>query len=425
MVLNQDITPAIEKELNKIGKINSKIEVIDALSMRIKADCLSELLALPYVETANEDAERGIGPVTALSADDIANYGISTWNLDAINVTDFNAGRTVDETGEGVVVAVLDTGFVSYWREFFPAGSILTQYAKSFGGGGSMNANISEQPNKWQQDVNAHGTHVTSTILGYDLYGTPVNGVAPKVQVIPIKVLNQNGSGSSYVIAHAITYVADLKDELGKPLVINMSLGGSQLDAVEKAAIDYAVDKGVIIVAAAGNEGMQGMGYPAAYEPVISVAASGWTREWTMPGWWLQDVAEPTIPLDFYITDFSSRDLVDSDDPVINHDLDIAAPGSWIVGPYTVNQGSYGYYYLGGTSMACPHVAGAVALMLEKDPSLTAYEAEQLLQNTAIPLEPGSRTIYNSSGQITEISWESNASGHGLLDVPALLNAIE
>ena len=59
-----------------------------------------------------------------------------------------------------------------------------------------------------------------------------------------------------------------------------MSLGGPSLDAMEKAAIDYAIGKGVIIVASAGNEGEAGMGYPGAYAPVISVAAAGWVGEW-------------------------------------------------------------------------------------------------------------------------------------------------
>ena len=93
--------------------------------------------------------------------------------------------------------------------------------------------NVSEQPNKWEHDQNSHGTHVTSTILGYNLSGTPVNGVAPMATVIPVKVLNQNGSGWSSVIARGITYVADLKAGplAGSPVVINMSLGGSELDA--------------------------------------------------------------------------------------------------------------------------------------------------------------------------------------------------
>ena len=144
--------------------------------------------------------------------------------------------------------------------------------------------------------------------------------MTPMVTIIPIKVLNQNGSGWSSVIARGITYVANLKLGALKnyPVVINMSLGGPGLEPMEKAAIDYAIAAGVIIVAAAGNEGLAGMGYPGAYAPVISVAASGWVGEWTQAGWWNgKDVADPTKAEDFYIADFSSRELA-------GQDLDVA-----------------------------------------------------------------------------------------------------
>ena len=85
------------------------------------------------------------------------------------------------------------------------------------------------------------------------------------------------------------------------------------------------------------------------------------------------NVADPTDAADFYITDFSSRELA-------GQDLDVAAPGSWVVGPYQVNSGQTSYYFLGGTSMASPHVAGIVALMAQKDPTLTASEVETILE---------------------------------------------
>ena len=194
--------------------------------------------------------------------------------------------------------------------------------------------------------------------------------MAPGATVIPVKVLNQSGKGWSSVVARGITYIADLKANgalKGKPVVINMSLGGPELDAMEKAAIDYAISKGVIVVASAGNEGEAGMGYPGAYAPVISAAASGWIGEWAPKvngavnnAWWVaSNVPDPNAAANFYITDFSSRQLT-------GQDLDVAAPGSWVVGPYQTN-GQLSYYFLGGTSMASPHVAGTVALMLEED----------------------------------------------------------
>jgi subtilisin family serine protease len=247
--------------------------------------------------------------------------------------------------------------------------------------------------------------------------------VAPKATIIPVKVLNQNGSGWSSVIAEGILHVADLKAGplAGSPVVINMSLGGPTLDAVEKAAIDYAVGKGVIIVASAGNNGDAGMGFPGAYAPVISSAASGWVGEWKTCGpagvnsWWNAcDVADPTSASDFYIADFSSRARP-------GQDLDVAAPGSWVVGPFQVNQGQLSYFFLGGTSMASPHVAGIVALMAQKNPSLTASQAEATLESTAIPLGAGSRTITDISGSTVTVSWGANATGAGLATADAAL----
>ena len=176
-----------------------------------------------------------------------------------------------------------------------------------------------------------------------------------------------------------------------------MSLGGPSLDAVEKNAIDYAVDNGVIIVASAGNEGEAGMGYPGAYKPVISVAASGWIGEWLPIGnrsWWNnQDVPDPFNAADYYITDFSSRALE-------GQDLDVAAPGSWVVGPYKVNSGmTLSYYFLGGTSMASPHVAGIAALMMQKDGTLNQEDVEDILEGAATQLAPGCRSVQGPAAQ--------------------------
>jgi hypothetical protein len=292
--------------------------------MRIQAAQLRELAALPFVAAAGPDRERSARrPAPRSRAPSWA--ASARGDQDAINVTDGATGaRTVRQDGTGVFVGVLDSGLLNSWRSYFPEARVAAAYARSFTG--SDNGTVAEQPNKWEQDQDSHGTHVTSTILGYDLRGTPVNGTAPNATVIPVKVLNQNGSGWSSMVAAGIVYVANLKaGALAKsPVVINMSLGGPSLDAVEQAAIDYAIGKGVIVVAAAGNEGGQGMLYPGAYAPVISVAAwRGGGLTFSPPNW-RGDVPERDLS-QFAISDFSSR-------AVGGQELDVAAPGENVVG---------------------------------------------------------------------------------------------
>jgi subtilisin family serine protease len=380
VLLNQPLSDKILAELGTYGNVREVITEIKALTLQTTREKLAAIQKLPYVSVASQDAERQGGPVDAVSVEDFEG-GANTWNLDAVNVTDYNKGRTISQDATGVYVGVLDTGLLDSWRQYFPEQRIATQYAKSFSGGGGEIGNVSEQPNKWEHDQNSHGTHVTSTIIGFNLGGTSYNGVAPQATIIPVKVLNQNGSGWSSVIARGIVYMAELKKNQLKdsPVVVNMSLGGSVLDAIEKAALDYAIEAGVIIVASAGNSGTAGMGYPGAYAPVISVASAGLDKKFTTtPSWWRTvDVPDPTNPADFYIADYSSRQKE-------GQELDVTAPGSNVVGPYQNSSGQLDYYYLSGTSMASPHVAGIVALMAQKNPGLTQTAAEATLKGAAI-----------------------------------------
>jgi subtilisin family serine protease len=419
-------TPATAAQLAQLaqyGNIAAEIRNIKAVIMTGKESDLAAIRQLPFVAGANFDAERNIPPFQQVQLTDFA-AGINTWDLDAVNVTNLQPGpdRVIGFDGTGVWVAILDTGLLPTWRSYFPEERIAEEFGVAFGGGGQDRGNVHPVPGKWEGDVHSHGTHVTSTVIGYSIRGTPVNGVAPKATIIPVKVLGQNGSGWSSIIAAGIVYVADLKQSgaLGNsPVVINMSLGGPNLDAVEKAALDYAIARGVIIVASAGNSGPDGkMGFPGAYQPVIGVAASGWIGEWRdcVPPitaalfsafWNACDVPDPTKTADYYITDFSSRQGA-------GQDLDVAAPGSWVVGPFQVNQGQLSFFFLGGTSMASPHVAGIVALMAQKNPSLTPAQAETTLENTAIPLAAGCRNILDPNVGPTEVCWGADATGHGL-----------
>ncbi len=435
VALKAAATDANRAELAKFGNLLDEITELNVIRVRSAADNLAAIRALPFVAAATPDAERNAIPIDAVAASDFAN-GRSAWDQDAINVTQFGTTtRQVKFDGTDVYVAILDTGLLPTWRQYFPEQRIAEEYAIAFGGGGQDRGNVVEFDDKWQDDVNSHGTHVTSTVLGYSLRGAPINGTAPLATVIPVKVLNQNGSGWSSMIARGIMHVVALKQNQLKnyPVVINMSLGGSQLDIVEQLAIDAAVKEGIIIVASAGNSGPTGfMGYPGAYKPVISVASMGFVNEWvSTPGttdWWLtQNPAETSNTSQYYISDFSALRHGDQD-------LDVAAPGSWVVGPYQINQSNTPtYFFLGGTSMASPHVAGIVALMLDKSatlgvaPAYRAAKAEQILESTAIPIPYPAGGVSVRPDRLSAPepvpSWDANRSGKGLATANAALAA--
>jgi subtilisin family serine protease len=427
--------PATQKQiaaLNAIGRIKSTLPEINGLTMEARAGQLRDVRALPFVKAAAIDQEVHIPPPTDLVPVEDFTGGFSTWNQDAVNATlrPLSSARDVTQTGEGVYVGVLDSGLLSTWPQYFPQERIAEEYAATIVGGGAADRGrvVVLRGEQWANDVCAHGTHVTSTILGYNFPGATFQGTAPKATVIPVRFKARHSSNTrpfgcswfnSMSAAGLIYYGVLKRDELGSaPLVVNNSWGGGA-DPLVEAAVNFALAQGVLIVASAGNAGEAGMGYPGAYAQVISAAASGWIREWVTPTWWFGlDVPEPTVAGDFYITDFSSRELT-------GQDLDVAAPGSWVVGPYQLQRGQPGWFFLGGTSMAAPHVTGTVALMLEENPSLTQAQAETTLESSAVPLGAGCRSVITVPGGTTpeEVCWGADATGSGLLDAKAAVAA--
>ena len=196
-------------------------------------------------------------------------------------------------------------------------------------------------------DDHYHGTHVAGTIGAID-NGLGVVGVAPGARLWAVKVLNSRGSGYTSWIVAGIDWVAA---RAGTIEVANMSLGGSGYSQAEYDAIQGAVDKGVAFAVSAGNSDDDARNYsPAAFNNVLSVSALADFDG--IPG----GLGSPTCRTDQddTLADFSNWGPA----------VDIAAPGVCILSTYPLEKGEYGT--ISGTSMASPHVAGALALLASR-----------------------------------------------------------
>lgn len=199
-------------------------------------------------------------------------------------------------------------------------------------------------------DDNGHGTHVTGILAAATNNSAGIASVAPNVRVLPIKALAKNGVGTSTSVAAGIKWAVDQGAR-----VINASFTFDSDNASVREAYEYALARGCVIVAAAGNTGAGQIAYPARYPGVIAVGATG--------------------PYDAKATysQFGSG-------------LDLVAPGGEgsSISSAILSLWPGGYLLTtSGTSMAAPHVAGAAALVLSVRPDLSAFAVEQLLVGTA------------------------------------------
>lgn len=271
------------------------------------------------------------------------------------------AWSTVGYGSTDIVVAVLDTGIRATHED------LAANYI-----GGYDYVNNDNNPN----DDCGHGTHVSGTVAAVTNNGKGVAGVS-QASIIHHKVLGPTGgflslqcSGSSSDINAAIMDAADQGAD-----IISMSLGGGGYSNAGNSAVNYAYNKGVLVVAASGNDSSNnGVNYPAAYPNAIAVGA---------------------------LTSSKARASYSNGGP----ELEIAAGGSSVWSTYNGNDADYDS--LSGTSMATPHVAGALALALSCDPSISHTALRNLMQTTAEDL--------GASGF-------DNIYGHGLLRIDQIVN---
>lgn len=361
----------------------------------------------------------------------------------------------VSQTGNGVYVAVLDTGLIPDWEFIFSEANIASELGIGFTHdfywdeaiGDIVMSDLRSDRGFITDLASGHGTHVTSTIVGWNLANQNwVEGIAPDVTVIPVLVLDawnietpfgqvQYSGGTDAMICAGIYYIANLAESLDGPVVINMSLGGPEPTPEIEEAIDYAIEQGVIVVCSAGNSGEAGMGYPGAYNQVISVASCGWTDMFTHG--WNADVPErlftnDSLGNDFqvYLAPYSSRPNNTLGQKY--SDLDVMAPGDWIVGPYKASGApgnEWGYYYLSGTSMSAPHVSAMAALILEIFPDFDQQDIEIILKLAAsgvwfnylrgFPMTGEDVVVAYFGGANYTVSWERHDYGRGFLKADA------
>jgi thermitase len=236
---------------------------------------------------------------------------------------------------QSVIVAVVDTGIALTHPEFTGRLASGWDYVNNDGD---------------PSDDQGHGTHVAG-ILAAAINNQGVVGIAPNVKLMPIKVLDSSSqaSGTWANISLGIRYAAD-----NGAKIVNLSLGGTSYSAALLDAIRYATGRGLVVVAAAGNQGSNITFYPAYFEETIAVGATDELDEW----WTLSNYANW---------------------------VDVSAPGSSIWSAYwdkTTSTNTYGW--LSGTSMATPHVSGLAALLWSYQPAFSAADIRAIIQQTAV-----------------------------------------
>ncbi|HID60500.1 MAG TPA: hypothetical protein EYP46_01405 [Hadesarchaea archaeon] len=286
--------------------------------------------------------------------------------------------------GAGVNIAILDTG-VDDEHE-----SLSGKYVAGVDCTGPTDLEFN--PNDQSPHDVFHGTHAAGIAMGTGGAGEVYRGIAPGAGLIDVRVLNEKGEGTSESVIRGIEWCIANKDRYNIR-ILSMSLGSdfnSNGGDAQSQAVNAAVEAGIVVVAAAGNDGEDGyISSPGAADNAITVGAL-FDHNTVNQG-------------DDTVASYSNRGpRLDDGDLDQSDELkpDLTAPGTYIWSAKGSNTtASNSYHQLSGTSMAVPHITGVVALMLQTNPNLTPSDVKQMLRETAeargLPYDPGLSDKYN------------------------------
>lgn len=313
----------------------------------------------------------------------------------AYEMTGIRAAQARGYSGQGIVVAIIDTGFnakhpaldharVVAWKDY---------------------VNNRETP----YDDAGHGSHVAGVIVGEGgsfwgtLQGLSMKGAAPKASLVIVKAINRDGKGSSDAVTKGIDFAVSNNADViclslgSRPTPLNL---GTEIDE----AVNRAINRGILVVAAAGNTGPNSddVESPANVDGAIAVGAVDRNKK---------------------VADFSARGDNVQNHGALGNDIgaprsdpnkkpEVVAPGVEIKSTWTGSS----FAVAKGTSQAAPFVCGALALLLEAKPSLAAQNNADLVTRVKSGLKASSHPL---AGQRTP---HDNAAGYGLLDANALIN---
>ncbi|MEG4517129.1 MULTISPECIES: S8 family serine peptidase [unclassified Microcoleus] len=303
---------------------------------------------------------------------DVPDLGGDEWGRDLIKAPEVWAQGL---TGDGIVVAVIDSG-VDYnhpdltgniWSNVGETGVDAIGRNKASNGVDDDNNGFVDDFRGWDfvnndndpMDDNNHGTHI-SGLIAAKKDGVGITGTAPTAKIMPLKILDRAGVGKIRDEINAINYAV-----ANGAKIINVSLGGLQLNAQELDAIRAAEAQGAIVISAAGNDARPQVDYPARFANEVGIAVGGVTRNGLFADYSNRAGAET---INYFVAAGGDAGRADSGD--IYSTVPLSQPG-------------IPYRYFAGTSMAVPQVSGVIALMLQANPSLTPADIKRILAETA------------------------------------------